>query len=371
MSASQYQKILTVAETLLSKVDLPKETFEKYNQFKEGVLEEAFVETTAVVSQLNLEVVSIYQQFISSMTEILRVLIKPEAEPSASAQKSQSTAEITVEFVDYFNKKKKLIKEVVSEGIEEASVEGKVPLQRITDGVEEMEQAFNKMVDLLGELEDRLKVTEMESSRIKEETDKLKADAESQREIGKENEILTKEIRVLKSSKDEVGEKLKQRESELEKIKTELQTSELALSRRIEGLEQSQRQSSRTSQELERSFDRICSFFKSLVTRKSQEVFSSKNLPQILDTIEDYVDNLLKRNRQLNESLTTRERELKQQQEASFHTEKKTSHRMAEIRQLVNASSLCMADIDVHAARLDAMTQGVSHKTGIRELSHR
>ena len=148
-TVQQYRKILNVAETLLSKIDLPQETFDKYNEFKDRILEESGVDYSDIESQLKTEIIAVYHNFVATCTEVMSGI---------ALRSDPKDREATLaNYIDFFNRKKKLIKQAASDDLNNSSVESKISLQRLVDQIDEMEKTFDQYIGLMSTVEDQIK----------------------------------------------------------------------------------------------------------------------------------------------------------------------------------------------------------------------
>ena len=353
MSASQYKKLLSVAETILSKIDLPQETFDKYNEFKDRILEEGSTEPTELVTELQADIIGVYQQFFKAVLDML-------GQAAYSKKSGENLEQRLNSFVEQFNRKKKTIREAADSGMQKYSIEGKVSIQRIVDSLDDMEIDFDKLVGNIGVVSDMIREKDVHISSLSENFEIIQNELQESREHIKENDIFSLEIRALSEENLKVQERLKEKDSLVQSLSKETETLQRTMGLKIDSLEHSQRQALRTTQEYERSFERLLGFFKSHVSKQNMEILKSRNLPAILDYIEDFVEVTIKHNYQLTEDLRDKEESINELQSHVSESDKITSTNMDDIRKLIAESNSCMHDLDNHVSSLHRMRTSFS-----------
>lgn len=355
MSLASYKKILSVAETILSKIDLPRETFDKYNEFKDRLLEDGGLDAGDIVVELQSELVGMYHQFVKAATDILGLISDAGGDMQAAIEHRLG------QFIDTFNRKQKLVRETIEASQGKTSIEGKVVLQRLVDNVEEMEIDFDKMVNLLGSTGDIIRERESENYEMQGMIEKLQTELEESKESLKDSSLLGKEYKALQLERDLLANQVQERDQMISQLKDDQETTHAEMSLKIESLSQSQRHNQRSTHELERAFERLVGFFRPHISSEKSEVMRSRNLPSILDHIEDFVADMTEDNKKLLDEMKAKDSNLEELQSQSETVDKKMSTYMADIRQLVSASNECMLDIDNHANTLHKMRMSFTH----------
>lgn len=360
MSSAQYQRVLVVAEALLSKIDLPEETFNKYNQIKSHILSEPVHNNEdALLDQLRSDIVGLYDTFVKTSFLFVQALQKggisdqqPHSAGKLTGYSSTATNSATAlaDFVDLFNKKRDKLTSTTKLALADCSIDKRIPLQGILDQLDEMEVNFDRYVSELQSLDTNIRQQLEEHITHLETIQTLRDQLEEQATLIKENEIIAKELKIVKASKDELTETLRARENELNKFKREMEVIETNVTPKMEALEQANRQATRITQEYERAFDRVTSYFRSLAPFNSTQVFNSRNIPRILDYIEDTTESILADNRTLHRRVV----------EMKGVTEKFLGPGLQDIRQLIEESNNCLSDMDNHAKNLSIIRQSVT-----------
>ena len=351
MEVIKYQKVLQVAETILSKVDLPQETFDKYNEFKEKMLDDFSENQTGqaeVEVELRAELLAVHDHFVSTTYQIVANML------SNDESKEESDGLIG-KFVDYFNRKKKIVSDAIMEGMENCGIETKVVFQRLKDTVEEMEQKFDKYVVILNSLDNHLYSKKKEIELQTELTNKLQKELGNTKDPLRERESLLEEVKILRIEKDEIGQRHKTKDAEIERLRKEISSVENSLAAHIDQMEQTHRHTLRSLQEYDRVFDRFSSFFKQIVPKNQAEIFESKNLSAMMDIAEDLVERLVRDNRGMATELEKRDEYIGRIKDRKAVTGKRMQEYVSEFRQLIEESNSCMSSIDKRAIKLNSM----------------
>lgn len=352
MSLPQYQKLLSVAETLLNKIDLPQDTLDKYQEFKQRLLEDTPPDLAQIEIQLQSALLAVHNTFLGTLQGILHTV--------TGKSTVQDTHTTLTHFVDFFNHKKQVLKDTVQQTLDMCSPAEKVGLSKYEDHIDELEHSLDKLVLTLVALEEQTKAHVDEINSCKDQIAKLSSDLEANQNLLRESEILSKELKVLKSAKDETEQALLSRERDIEVLKKELNQTEQTLTLKLQSAETTHKQSAHRSTELERLFDRLLGYARSVAPKQVQPSLTPRNLPALLDFLEDFTDNLLTDNRQLHTLLNQKEHSLRELQSHSTSTERIVSTRMEELKRLVAASNDCILSMDNQARSIEHLKSSLS-----------
>lgn len=236
MSAIQYQKVLSIAEALLRKVEMPKKTIKKYEALKSQILSspqhpnpqelpEIQNEAISLQFQITEEISHIYQFFISSITEIFTSLLKND---KSNKEKSQN---LITPFFEYFDEKKREIRDIVIES--STNLQNRLSLKKYLNEVDEMETSFESFVNILGSFQDfYLFRLENEESYLKK-IDKVEDELDEALETIKAQSATVKEVELLQIEKEANLEKIKILESRVIEVKEEAKRAKDELEGRI------------------------------------------------------------------------------------------------------------------------------------------
>lgn len=348
MSASQYKKLLSVAETILSKLDLPQETFDKYNEFKERVLEEGSTDAAELVCELQTDLLTVHQQFLKACADMLTSVLHAGSTPTSLEERLEL-------FAEAFARKKKAVREAAALHADRYTLEGRMAVQRLADSLDDLEADFDRVVGVVGTVAEAAREKENAVTNLEEELQKAKKEIEDRMEMAKESQVLSTEYKALVRERDLLVERIQKKESEVTHLAKEMESMEKTLSLKIESLSTSHRQSLRSAQEYERSFERLIGFFRGVVPKPQSEVFKSRNLAAILDFMEDFIEQTISSDSQLKEKIRLKEASVDELQSKVCETERQVSTYMDDIKRLIAESNRCMEDLDQHASVLHQM----------------
>lgn len=354
MSLASYKKILSVAETILSKIDLPQETFDKYNEFKDRLLEDCGSDPSEIVAELQAELLGVYLQFVRAATDMLGLLREADRDAQAAIEQRLN------QFIELFNRKQQLVREAVDSSQQKCSVEGRVVLHRLVDTVEEMELDFDKLVSLIGSTGDIIRDKDSDNIQLQTLVEKLQSELTERNDSLKESALLGKEYKALQTERNDLIGKVEQGENLLLQLKEEMETVQSEFSLKIDSLTQSQRHNQRNMQELERALDRLLGFFTPHMDKEYSDLIRGRNLPAVLDKIEDFVDSITVENKRLSAEMHKKATDLDELQSQSQSLDKKVGSYMADIKHLIAASNECMHEIDNHANSLHRMRMSIA-----------
>lgn len=345
MSQNQYQRILSIAEGILSKIDLPEDTLVKYEELKGKILEELDVDCAELQVKLQNEFLGVYEHFVSTITTVVSNILGDGSSRSI-------TGNTLNKFVDYFNRTKQVIKETVEEG-SRISLESKLTFNKYGESIELLESAFDKIVNLLGSVDE---LVGEKNDEIKEQNKRIELMEEQlgkTTSLARQTEQLEKEIRTLKLEKDELVFKFKGKDVDLEKTKSELMETERILAGRIEQLDQTNKYLLKNIEDSDKWFDRFSCFFRPYFMKNEAEKFEEKNMSDMLTNVQEMVESIIAENKEMLSVIERKEEDIKGLRTSLKSKTLKTGLVASEMKELIAQSNQCLEEMDSTAASLE------------------
>lgn len=201
MSAEQYKKVLSIAEALLRKVDMPVKTVKKYEILKTQILNDPMDvsndsgnnEILSIQNQINIEIIDIHQLFISTITEIFNVFLTKNQQTREKSQKFLS------KFFNFFQDKKRDVRDLVVEA--SVNVESRLALKHFLNDIDQIEAGFENFVNLLGGFQDTLLNKLDNEQRFLSKIDKLEDELDETSQQIKGQSGLVQEVELLQIEK--------------------------------------------------------------------------------------------------------------------------------------------------------------------------
>jgi len=215
MSASQYKKVLAVAEALLRKVEMPEETILKYDELKNKILGE---EQHDIAGQLSNELISVYQFFIETFVNFMsEVAMKGSAEGLSD--------NLITPFLDEFEVKKKELRDMILDA--SVTIEQRLLLKQHLSALDEMEVVVDRALSCMDGIQELIShssdIQEKQAVKIQKMEDELD---NTMTEL-KNNTSIRKELEVVMIERDDLSNRLKLSEIELSELKSKVENLKL------------------------------------------------------------------------------------------------------------------------------------------------
>ena len=257
MSAQQYKKVLSIAEALLRKVDMPQQTVEKYESLKTQILSQGSSPATIdgaqtpqfgeISSQIKDEIVWLHQNFLATLVEIITCML--QSNPAVAQKQIEG---LISPFFEAFEQKKRDIRDVVLES--SSNVESRLGLKQHLNSLDEMEISFESAINLIAGFQDLIlqksadnEKSQARAEKLEDELDEAMNEIKTTRSVLKEVELLKLEkeglvdqIKRLEMSKMDIQKSKELRIVELEKTSEQLREENRLALARIRKMEQNE-----------------------------------------------------------------------------------------------------------------------------------